>query len=832
MNMQIMRLVPLLALALAACGGNYSGTPVAGGSAGQNGNAGGTGSYASVQDYFKAQVEPNLGFCRTCHIPGGVADTAGTGPATQGNLFLLSSDSSQDYAGVMNAWTALGKGVDANKLLTNPSDPAQAHTGGQPWPLTSQAYAAMKTVLACWSDPSSCNLSGAGQVAQAQPLLGSARGGHLWGSYCANNGSPLPDSAVLPADPRSLVVSGANQGKAVYFNAYWRECHADPALVGEPGPPKTCGDWRASVARGQTLLLGNGAPGTGSFFAGNSATGVMTVTAAQYNNLWQLWGLSSRPANFDELVAQRYGLGTSPVRNPYPLPGEDPNASNGGSGQLPISATQTRNADGSWSGNIGLMCNGCHSTSIGSAGDGTGPGVLYGAGNSLVDTGLTGRDFGTEALNPIALFSLFGKSRGTNNASDVNLFYLVNQQAGLRLDASTLGVLTSGSTASDDTPAWWNVGHRVAKFQDGILPGDSVRTDLIFYYPFDGLFGSGSASAKAFMQGHDVDADHWIMSLQSPSWPYGICSNADGTPAAGDNPACVNRPLAEQGAILFHSKNLWAAGLNNPVPRPDGGNGSCASCHGAYSPRYVNDSTYLDTPALEGIAAYVVPKAVIGTDPARVDTNTQAVQQMGTTSYLNYPELDGTGAYCGPQNLNAQDGNRPAGYLAPPLYGIWATAPYFHNGSVPNVWEVLKPADRPPLWQRALTPAPAGQEGAVVMGFDTSMPRAYDAARLGWKYSEPACGSGSQAIPYLQCNPGDPDTTPAFQTLLSLLDGNLVGVWNVSNWGTWTAVTPAQIEQRDTYNTHLFSQGNQGHEFTAVLTDDERKALIEYLKTL
>ncbi len=41
--------------------------------------------------------------------------------------------------------------------------------------------------------------------------------------------------------------------------------------------------------------------------------------------------------------------------------------------------------------------------------------------------------------------------------------------------------------------------------------------------------------------------------------------------------------------------------------------------------------------------------------------------------------------------------NRPphggAGYRARPLNGVWATAPYLHNGSVPNLWELLKPAE-------------------------------------------------------------------------------------------------------------------------------------------
>ncbi|MDR3417054.1 MAG: hypothetical protein P4L83_12785 [Nevskia sp.] len=676
--------------------------------------------------------------------------------------------------------------------------------------------------------------SSGGSSGGSYPLLGSAHGGHLWGTFCANQ----PDSTPLPPDPRSLVQPGVNAGKAVYFNAYWKNCHVDPALVQESPPPATCGDWRASVARGDTLMRGNSAVGAGTFFDADSAydathgNGVMTISVASYNSLWKIWGLSARPDNFDQLVAERYGSPLSPVRNPYPLPGEDPNQANGGSGQLPIAINQLRKPDGSWTGVIGLNCNGCHSSGIGDASAGTGPGVLYGSGNSLVDTGLDGRDFGEAGPSLIGLFSLFGKSRGTNNASDVNAFYLVNQEGGLRLDQYTLGLLASGSTASDDTPAWWNVGHRPAKFQDGIYAADAVRVDLIFYMPFSGLLGKGSPEALNWVRTHDQDADHWITSLQSPPWPYGTCSNADGSPAPGDNPACINTPLAQQGAILFHSKNLWDPALKNAVPRPAGGNGSCAGCHGAYSPQFVNNPAYLDTPALEGIAAYIVPKNIIGTDPVRVDTNNQAVQQYGTTSFLNYPETVGTAQDCATQNRDSIDGSRPAGYLAPPLYGIWATAPYFHNGSVPDVWGVLKPSDRPPIWQRVSAPARSDQQGQVVMGFDTDMPRAYDTTRLGWNYTTPACGSGSEVVPYLQCNPANPNAEPLAQLLLSIVYGNLIAAWNIGNLGTWSAVTPGQIDQRKTYNTHLYSQGNQGHQFTSVLTDAERKALIEYLKTL
>ena len=36
----------------------------------------------------------------------------------------------------------------------------------------------------------------------------------------------------------------------------------------------------------------------------------------------------------------------------------------------------------------------------------------------------------------------------------------------------------------------------------------------------------------------------------------------------------------------------------------------------------------------------------------------------------------------------------PETYKARPLNGIWATAPFLHNGSVPNLKEILLPADQ------------------------------------------------------------------------------------------------------------------------------------------
>ena len=52
------------------------------------------------------------------------------------------------------------------------------------------------------------------------------------------------------------------------------------------------------------------------------------------------------------------------------------------------------------------------------------------------------------------------------------------------------------------------------------------------------------------------------------------------------------------------------------------------------------------------------------------------------------------------------------GYVAPPLDGIWASAPYFHNGSVPTVYHVLFPDERP-------------------AGVESQRLQAYDNARVG-----------------------------------------------------------------------------------------------------
>jgi hypothetical protein len=43
------------------------------------------------------------------------------------------------------------------------------------------------------------------------------------------------------------------------------------------------------------------------------------------------------------------------------------------------------------------------------------------------------------------------------------------------------------------------------------------------------------------------------------------------------------------------------------------------------------------------------------------------------------------------------------GYQTPPLDGVWATAPYFHNGSVPTIAGVLESKSRPSIYTRSFS---------------------------------------------------------------------------------------------------------------------------------
>jgi mono/diheme cytochrome c family protein len=71
----------------------------------------------------------------------------------------------------------------------------------------------------------------------------------------------------------------------------------------------------------------------------------------------------------------------------------------------------------------------------------------------------------------------------------------------------------------------------------------------------------------------------------------------------------------------------------------------------------------------------------------------------------------------------------PRSYKARPLNGIWAAAPYLHNGSVPNLWQLLQAPDKRVkefyVGSRELDPVNVGFDTAPFPGgfkFDTTLP--------------------------------------------------------------------------------------------------------------
>jgi mono/diheme cytochrome c family protein len=174
--------------------------------------------------------------------------------------------------------------------------------------------------------------------------------------------------------------------------------------------------------------------------------------------------------------------------------------------------------------------------------------------------------------------------------------------------------------------------------------------------------------------------------------------------------------------------------------------GVCGSCHGSYD-RSVRPARLTEFPNRVGTADE------LGTDPARWQHAGRAEVDALTRSPLG-------------ERLAAK---ASSGYVAPPLSGAWATAPYLHNDSVPTLEALLDPQQRPATF--------------LVGG------HRLDLARVGVAHA-----------------PGNPEAYP-------------------SGYKPWS--TPAL------YDTTVPGQSNAGHEAqVSGLSADQRKALLEYLKVL
>jgi hypothetical protein len=259
----------------------------------------------------------------------------------------------------------------------------------------------------------------------------------------------------------------------------------------------------------------------------------------------------------------------------------------------------------------------------------------------------------------------------------------------------------------EDVPPWWHLKRKKTIYADGGTDSRSVRTLMQFTL-------SPLATPRQFPELEPTfkDIREYLLTIEAPKYPLPI-----------------DERRAAEGKVLFKQ--------------------NCERCHGTYGAVgwYPNKIIELDE---------------IGADPVRAIALTERAKDHYLKTWFGQE--------------TAPDGKPlthrlTRGYQAPPLDGIWATAPYLHNGSAPTVYDVLNSTSRPARFTRS---------------YRTNEDD-YDPVKLGWKVTL-----------VKQPPPADlPD-----------------------------------IEKRKIYDTSLPGRGNQGHAFGDCLTDAERYAIIEYLKTL
>jgi hypothetical protein len=207
----------------------------------------------------------------------------------------------------------------------------------------------------------------------------------------------------------------------------------------------------------------------------------------------------------------------------------------------------------------------------------------------------------------------------------------------------------------------------------------------------------------------------------------------------------------------------------------------CATCHSANNATLYNEDPKVDQNRLHpislmgrlGLVAMTMEACDIGRDVRKeyaaapgakvrfdgfdIDPNWCGPAKPDESDILAY--VDGRGG--------TRDGGKPLGYKADKLDGVWALAPYLHNGSVPTMWALLTPSERPARFVR----------GDI----------RYDKDDMGFQWR-------------VEPTPGD------------YPDGE-------SQHFTW-------------YDTADEGNKNTGHEYGSDLPPDQKRDLIEYLKTL
>jgi hypothetical protein len=242
------------------------------------------------------------------------------------------------------------------------------------------------------------------------------------------------------------------------------------------------------------------------------------------------------------------------------------------------------------------------------------------------------------------------------------------------------------STGQADFPSVWNLKVRKG---DGLYLNWSCDTPAVRSVLIDSALGLGAAPDER----NPLDGLNWRFKRRA--WFVRRMEELDNFLSELPPPKYpfpIDAALAEKGKPLYDRY--------------------CSECHDVGKPR-------TNKP---------IPINEIKTDRERLDTWTLAA---ATEANRRVKEM----------GINRPDMVKLEGYCSPPLDGIWLRAPYLHNGSVPNLRELLEPEDkRTKVFYRGYD-----VYDPVNVGFITQGP---EAERVGWKLDVTERGNGNQGHTY------------------------------------------------------------------------------------
>lgn len=208
---------------------------------------------------------------------------------------------------------------------------------------------------------------------------------------------------------------------------------------------------------------------------------------------------------------------------------------------------------------------------------------------------------------------------------------------------------------ADSKPAvWWNVKYKNRWLSDGsVVSGNPIFTNILWN---EVGRGTDLVQLESWLQQNAKviqEITTAVFSSEAPRF-------TDFFPASN-----IDLPLAQQGEQIF--------------------NNTCARCHGHYDKAWSLPNANQLSPEEKLRTVTVRYKEQtqvkdVGTDPYRY----RGMKSLEQLNRLTISKKNGI-------LIRAQEG-----YVPPPLVGIWARWPYFHNNSVPSLCAVLTASkDRP-----------------------------------------------------------------------------------------------------------------------------------------